>query len=169
MDLPSKDIILELENTSLQNHYYKVTSARTPRYNCIAWAAGDLSRPWWPIAYPHTPPYYWPCSAEDETIQDFIQAFQNYLGYEECLSRDFEEGYEKVAIFVSFDDPEEVTHMARQLSSGLWTSKCGDRQDIEHDLEGLENTQSSSGYGIVTCIMKRPLSDNVSYPDVRAT
>jgi hypothetical protein len=47
---------------------------------------------------------------------------------------------------------QEVTHAARQLPSGAWTSKLGDWEDIEHNaLSGLE----SSFYGRVSIILKR--------------
>jgi hypothetical protein len=71
--------------------------------------------------------------------------------YQLCESRNPEADFEKVAIYV--DEDEIPTHMARQLSSGDWTSKCGDLEDIIHTLEGLEG----SAYGKVSCIMKRPI------------
>lgn len=44
--------------------------------------------------------------------------------------------------------------MARQLPSGLWTSKMGKAEDIEHEVEGL----SGSHYGDVLVYLCRPLS-----------
>lgn len=59
--------------------------------------------------------------------------------------------YEKIAIYV--DDSGDPSHAARQTSSGKWTSKIGELEDIEHgslsDLEG-------EAYGTVAQIMKRP-------------
>ena len=61
-----------------------------------------------------------------------------------------EEGFEKVVIY-GFPRGR-IKHAARQLSTGWWTSKIGDRQDIEHstpeELEGVE-------YGIVVQYMRR--------------
>ena len=49
-----------------------------------------------------------------------------------------------------------VTHMARQLASGLWTSKLGELEDIEHEtpaeLEG-------DIYGIVVQYMRRAINN----------
>jgi hypothetical protein len=58
----------------------------------------------------------------DETVDSFILAF-GILGYSPCDDGTLEEGFEKVAIYV--DESETPTHMAKQLPSGMWTSKCG--------------------------------------------
>ena len=79
----------------------------------------------------------------------FLAGF-SALGYERCNDGLLEEGFEKVAIYRLLS---EVTHMARQLSTGRWTSKIGDFEDIEHsspsELEGEE-------YGVVVQYMRRP-------------
>ena len=63
---------------------------------------------------------------------------------------ELEPGYEKVCIYTSDDGSPE--HVARQLSSGTWTSKIGKLEDIEHStpaaLEGKE-------YGKAKVIMQR--------------
>jgi len=148
-------ISLELRYQSLRSSDYSVTSPRTPNYNCVAWAAGEDRRPWWPIPY-DTAPYYWPLGEqEDESLDVFIECFQS-LGYEVCDDENFEPGFEKVAIYV--DENGMPSHMARQLASGIWTSKCGDLEDISHQtLSALEGDRSY-GYGTVVCIMKRQMA-----------
>jgi hypothetical protein len=48
--------------------------------------------------------------------------------------------------------------MAKQLPNGKWSSKCGDLEDIEHDLEALIGRDSKrEGYGTIACFMKRKL------------
>ncbi len=60
---------------------YGITSPQTPRYNCIAWAAGDTRRWWWPDPSPFA---YWPPGIPREnTLPHFIEAFRT-LGYEPC-------------------------------------------------------------------------------------
>ncbi len=60
--------------------------------------------------------------------------------------------FEKVAIYE--DAQGKPTHMARQLDSGLWTSKLGEAWDIvHHALEGIEGQQ----YGRATLAMRRPI------------
>lgn len=135
--------ILEAAFPKLNNRYC-ITSPETSRYNCIAWAAGRDDRWWWP----DPPPYsYWPEEPRELSLSAFIRVFGNF-GYEICDTTSLENGFEKVAIYIKDDLP---THMARQLESGDWTSKCGDFEDIRHTLDGLEH----SDYGVVTVIMKR--------------
>ncbi len=56
---------------------------------------------------------------------------------------------EKLALFVHRD---KVVHVARQLPSGLWTSKLGQSFDIEHPLAALEGDL----YGSVALVFGRP-------------
>ena len=149
-------ISLELRYQSLRNSSYSVTSPKTPNYNCIALAAGEEHRPWWPIPY-DTAPYYWPLGEqEDESLEVFIECFRS-LGYEICDDDNLDQGFEKVAIYV--DEDGMPSHMARQLECGILKSKCGDLQDITHQtLSALEGDQDY-GYGKVVCIMKRQRSD----------
>jgi hypothetical protein len=87
-------------------------------------------------------------------LESFVQLFAVKGGYSPCDSEAIEEGFEKIALFVGLD--KEVTHSARQLPSGAWTSKLGDWEDIEHkSLSGLE----SACYGRVARILRRPLPD----------
>lgn len=146
----NKSIKLELTFQSLKESNYCVTSKITSVYNCIAWAAGKSDRPWWPIPYPSAP-YYWTESDKDELLEDFISGFGT-LGYISCENGNLEEGYEKIVIYI--DENGEVSHMARQLNTGLWTSKCGDLEDIQHSLEDLEGV-NGHGYGIASHFMKR--------------
>jgi hypothetical protein len=132
-----------------------ITSEKTEGYNCIAYAAKDESRPWWPaprwlsLRY-----YYWPdCLPREHpaTVENFFKAFE-MLGYEWCQNGKRELGFEKVAIYV---DPYGVpTHMAREPGDGVWYSKLGDLQDIRHHvLEALEN----QAYGKAAYFMRKPL------------
>src|SRR5947207_11785370 len=104
---------------------YNITSQQTPSYNCIAWAAGDTARWWWPAG-----PYYWPSLVPREvTVRAFVAAFGS-LGYQLANSGEREEGFEKVALYVG--PAGRPTHAARQLASGAWTSKLGRLEDVEH-------------------------------------
>ena len=119
----------------LRGSSYEEKSPSTVNYNCIAWAAGETHRCWWPIDHPR---YYWPRHIlKEESIPCFLRTFQEEFGYEVCPDGQLQRGYEKVALYV---DPQQIpTHMARQLPTGVWTSKLGDFQDIEHHtLEALE-------------------------------
>ncbi len=94
------------------------TSQESDGYNCIAWAAEDTTRPWWP-----TRGYHWPRQARyEETLIAFVSVFQ-LLGYEPCDTDVLEEGFLNVAIFSKTNGTQ--THAARQLPSGRWISKLG--------------------------------------------
>ena len=133
---------------------FRVTSGRTTAYNCIAWAAGREDDWWWPHGRG-----YWPLGkGSTEDVPTFEDAFRT-LGYEPCTEGDWEQDVEKVAIYVK---DNKVTHMARQVANGLWTSKLGRAEDIEH-----ENTIELEGkqYGNVICYMSRKRSASLeAYP-----
>jgi hypothetical protein len=126
---------------------YSITSPATTEYNCIAWSVGDTEVWWWPDSQ-HL--YYWPSELPRiETLDAFIKVFE-ILGYSVCNDAVHEKGFEKIAIYV--DSKGKPAHVARQLSSGSWTSKLGQLEDVEHsklnDIAGLQ-------YGSVGVILKR--------------
>jgi hypothetical protein len=126
---------------------FEITSRQDSRYNCVAWAAGDVRRWWWPAESPFT---FWPSELKrEESIASFIDAFRT-LGYELTDSSEHEEGIEKVAIFASSDGIP--THVARQLANGSWTSKLGGLEDIAHiDVNGV----GGPDYGEVAAFLRR--------------
>jgi hypothetical protein len=125
---------------------HRKTSPATPTYNCIAWAAGDDGRWWWPDDFFIG---YWPDDAPREvTLSAFIRAYET-LGYSGCDDNSLERGFEKVAIYAIGSVP---THAARQLKGGRWTSKLGKAEDIEHELGAIEGRM----YGKVVVYMRRP-------------
>lgn len=131
----------------LQQSGFEHTSEPSRYYNCIAWAAGDSERWWWP-----DPRAYWPSGVQiEETIAAFAEAFST-LGYSICSSPDLEVGVEKIAIYKA--DDGTPTHAARQLPDGRWTSKLGPWIDIAHNLESICGPE----YGSIAIFMKRPLT-----------
>lgn len=131
---------------NLDRQKLQITSPETNKYNCIAWAAGDIERWWWPDAFGYG---YWPISKRVESLLGFQLAFQS-LGFQDCSDAELEGQFEKIALFCKGTDP---LHAARQLKNGLWTSKLGNGFDVSHDLEGLQG----KSYGNVACIMRRPI------------
>lgn len=134
---------------------YEKTSERTgqppnPRaYNCIAWAANDTWRWWWPDE-----DNYWPFwSKRDPTISCFVKTFR-WLGYRVCDNSRFEFAFEKVALYAVGQEPK---HMARQLRDGTWTSKCGGEEDITHFTLDAVECYGRNGYGCPVLYMKRSL------------
>ncbi|MFH1738526.1 MAG: hypothetical protein ABIH23_05920 [bacterium] len=125
---------------------FRIASPCDTRYNCIAWAAGSKELWWEPDPYGY---YYWPKEAPRQyTLDAYVSAFAA-LGYERCDDDLLAPDFEKVAIYALDLRP---THAARQIASGMWTSKIGKNVDIEHTLAGLEG----SFYGKVAVILRRP-------------
>lgn len=130
---------LERTFPELKSSEYRVTSPKTPKYNCVAWAAGKTNK-WWEPPHPFlgSPPgSYWPPGIPaGVSLTGITRAFEQQ-GYETCADAAFEAGFEKVAIYA--DVSGSYTHAARQLDNGTWTSKLGQWEDIEHDtLQSLE-------------------------------
>lgn len=116
----------------------EITSPAKRRYNCIAWAAGNDTRNWWPDPAGIG---FWPPSIPREvTFNAFLAAYRT-LGYEVCADASLQQGTEKIAVFgqLNADGLLEPTHAALQLESGLWTSKLGPFEDVRHaTLEAVE-------------------------------
>jgi hypothetical protein len=143
--MDERDLEMEQDCCGLKGSPYKITSPRDPKYNCIAYAAGDTTQFWDQV---NIRGYYWPPGAGSiDTVKGWMSVFEMH-GYRETTDRALELEYEKIAIYESADGPE---HVARQKASGIWTSKMGRGVDIEHTLEGLEG----DFYGKVAKIMKR--------------
>ncbi|PYQ29250.1 MAG: hypothetical protein DMF56_13350 [Acidobacteria bacterium] len=139
--------IIEQLFPRLRESGFEITSPPDPTYNCVAWAAGDITRWWWPAESPFS---YWPAEVRrDESVASFLEAFAT-IGYEITDSGDVETTFEKVAVFASSDGIP--THVARQLIDGTWTSKLGRLEDIGHT---VVNGVSGSEYGNAVLFLKR--------------
>ncbi len=124
-------------------------SEPTPKYNCIAFAAGLSDVYWWPDPFPDPLNDYWPAGiACEETVEAIAELYQS-LGYKPCDHANFESGYEKVAIYANDTEP---THAAHQLPNGHWISKLGVEEDIEHN---LLDSLSGPCYGKPVRFLKR--------------
>jgi len=142
--------LLEETFPGLARGGYLRTSPGDKGYNCIAWAAGDTGKWWWPV--PEVKEAFWPPGvAREETLLAFREAFAT-LGYILGDGEELEPGFEKIAVFAC--DQGIPQHATRQLPNGSWTSKLGELEDIEHALHDLEGTE----YGSVVLVLKRPVS-----------
>jgi hypothetical protein len=128
-------------------------SPQDDNYNCIAFALGVTSKPWWPSKrWPQD--FDWPAHLPreeqfQETLDNFIRAFAT-KGYSVCRSGRFRRGVEKVAIYSTRTGVPR--HAARQLEEGVWKSKCGGYEDIEHkDVFAV----ARPAYGTVVTFMHR--------------
>jgi hypothetical protein len=131
---------------SLTESNCQLTSPADEGYNCIAWAAEDSDRWWWPDAQEQN---YWPSKVPRSVSVEAFEAAFRQLGYSEKSNSSYEANKQKVAIFV---DPHGMpTHAARQLNNGQWTSKLGQQVDIAHELSALEGP----AYGKIAVVLAR--------------
>lgn len=142
----ARQILAPLGFPNLSDTNFGLTSPRDALYNCIAWAAGDHTRWWWPS----DPQGYWPTPQAPNEVTSFVEAFSG-LGYEVCNDAELEAGFEKVAIYAKSGVP---THAARQLDDGRWTSKLGKSWDVWHNFDALNGPQ----YGEPVAILRRAIN-----------
>jgi hypothetical protein len=135
---------LSINHPNLATEHFRATSPADKGYNCLAWAAHDTRRIWHPSAYAGL---HWPGEPQPDTLEGWVAGYAE-LGFQRCESSEWEPGIEKLAIY---GDETGPSHVARQLPNGLWTSKMGKLEDIEHTLQGL----SGGKYGHVQVILQR--------------
>lgn len=138
------DTDLEHDFPGLRDGGYLITSPVDVTYNCMAWAVGDTKYFWDDVG---ARGYYWPPGISADTLAGWVEVFR-YHGYGYADNASFESDFEKIAIYAVEDEPR---HVARQKSSGSWSSKMGKGHDIEHPLALIEGEL----YGKVAVIMKR--------------
>jgi len=146
MDIPSWARILAQAFPKLPEEGYEIISEPTKKYNCIAYAANDISD-WWGTVeeQQHWPDY----ATRSERMESLIEVFAG-LGYQRCQDSGLESGYEKVALY---EEQGAWKHAALQMPNGRWRSKMGEGPLIEH-----RSPESLAGgiYGEPTTCMRRP-------------
>lgn len=144
--MPAQDVESFFPQLSIEG--YSITSPETPDYNCHAWGV-EVTDQWFQPA--GLGGYYWPPNLPMNTrLSTFVELYRRY-GYEPCADGNLQQGFEKLALYL--DSTGEVTHTARQKSSGAWTSKLGVMEDIDHQtVTALEGPH----YGTVGQFLRRP-------------
>ena len=148
MDTPSWARVLVKEFPRLYDEGFEIVDQPSDLYNCIAYAAGDISK-WWDLGEDN----YWPASAtHSDCIESLKEVFAT-MGFEQCKDDRFEEGYLKVALY---EDNDGWQHAALQTATGRWRSKMGEGPVIEH----LSPESLSGGmYGNPTIYMRRATNE----------
>jgi hypothetical protein len=134
---------------------WEKSSKEDPSYNCIGWAL-EIKKYIWPSL-----DYYWPRPKPPiVTAQEFIEVFRDHYDFVQCSTSLYEEGYDKIALFLEGDTPEHASAMRRE--DGRWVSKLGVLIDTTHD--GLDTTLDfpmelpygpCTGYGTAKLFFKR--------------
>jgi len=111
---------------------WEIISPKNPKYNCVAWSLCETNNWWEPDPMGE---YYWPPGLPrgDYSVKAYQTMFES-LGYRDCKDEDFGTEYENIAIFA---DQGRFKHVCRQKESGVWTSKLGRDEDIDHPLEAV--------------------------------
>lgn len=121
------------------NGNFRILKPASPTYNCIAWSLGITTKWVW----------------EGDTVADFDELNARF-GFRRVKGLDFSPaaGYEKIVLYAKRQDGRWVaTHQARQLRSGVWTSKLGKLPLISHDSPADLNG-SSYGQPIAVYVRK---------------
>src|SRR6266516_1036961 len=110
---------IETDFPKLRGGRYRIASSQDKKYNCIAFAAGDINRYWQNLGHPMKG-YFWPPGlTDDETIDGWMRAFR-LLNYEVTNTADPEIGFEKIAIYGTQEGT--ALHVAIRKDSGPWMS-----------------------------------------------
>ena len=102
---------------NLSGEDFEIVDQPSDAYNCIAYAANDISQRWDPNTGG-----YWPPWAPGNNLTDSLKQVFAGLGYEECEDSILEDGYLKVALY---EEQGEAKHAAVQMLNGRWRSKLG--------------------------------------------
>ena len=93
---------------------HDVTSDNADWYNCVAWALGLDDRRMWP--HPTDRTYEWPTPRRDDSVEAFTEGLAHF-GFVPCPNDSYEEGYQKVALYV-------VTRLVQHaLYDAYWTMR----------------------------------------------
>ena len=161
--LENREVILNYFPKLIGDSSFKITSPKSPDYNCIAWA-GFVDNEWWQPGNDYEidgVKFRWPPNIPKENkLKHYIELFRQKKFILDSNDSFFEDGFRKVALYVKNDQHNNAlplldricTHASRQLNNGTWTSKLGQEFDISHsDPYVIE----SKYYGIVGVILKK--------------
>ena len=130
----------------LSGETFEIVAPDSFQYNCIAFAAGDVSEWWSPVAADT----FWPdYAARTDRMESLVEVFAG-LKFQRCQDGSLERGFEKVALY---EIRGAWKHAALQTPTGRWRSKMGTGPVIEH-----RSPESLSGgaYGNPTIYMRKP-------------
>ena len=145
-DVERRKTDIERTFPKLRHTAWDLRSKADSQYNCVAYTLGDTINWWEPNPMGRC---YWPPGLPrgDYSLQAYQTMFES-LGYEVCFRGDLESGYVKIAIFAK---QGRFSHVCLQRESGVWTSKLGRDDDIDHPLDAL----SGSVYGNPTAFLRK--------------
>ena len=137
--------------------FVAITAAPTMVYNCIAWALGQRNDWWEPHAPGSIPDQrgHWPAGLPHNRDPETLRQLFHQEGFTDCENGDFDPVVVKIALYRmrDADGSYRWTHAARQLKTGLWTSKLGSSYEVTHrNPDDLDGTL----YGAVYAYLAKP-------------
>ena len=88
------------------------------------------------------------------SLENYIRYFETF-NYVITANPNYEENFEKIAIYTNENEKDKVTHASKQYKN-MWRSKLGSNIIIEHELSWLEGYDADN-YGYVKIIMKKKI------------
>lgn len=126
---------------------WEIKSRKTRRYNCLAWAAREKHRRW-----DFTKGAHWPPGVKRASgIAYLVGAFQAE-GFSVCNESDCRKYDSTADSIVVYEMNRIGMHAARLLANGMWSSKLGDVEDVQHK---TPEDISGTTYGNPIVYMKR--------------
>lgn len=145
--LTRKDI--EQAFPGLRGTAWAIKSRYTKRYNCLAWAAREKHRRW------DTSNAYWPAGVSRLSGFAYLVGAFQAEGFSVCnksACQKYDQNYDSIVLYQL---NVRGTHAARLLHNGMWSSKLGDAEDIQHQ---TPEAVGGTIYGQPSVYMKRKRS-----------
>lgn len=131
---------------------WAIKSRQTKRYNCLAWAAREKHRRW-----DFAKGAYWPAGVKKLTGIAYLVGAYLAEGFGVC-NKDACDKYDPTSDSIVLYQLNRIgTHAARLLHNGMWSSKLGDLEDVQHQ---TAEALSGERYGNPMVYMKRKRPDN---------
>jgi len=142
---------------------FEFTSPKKRGYNCVAYALGEVNKDIDMLALSKRidlTPFGLSNDKLDHSINGYIKLISGLYSYEVCDNSEVEENFDKIVLFEGLDEDGDISflHIAKQLDNGIWTSKMGAFEDIEH----LTPDAVNGLYGQPKVFMKRKKGLSVS-------
>jgi len=99
------------------------------RYNCIAFAFGDVKRWWWPDGA-----NYWPLPIQSRDVAAEFERLLRHFAFMQVTDGSYKKDSHTIAVLYQDGEP---LHACRQISENIWVSKMGRNFDIHHSPPGV--------------------------------
>jgi len=122
---------------------WSITGDANNVYNCISWSVGITDDwTWWEVDQDAK------FGDQDWILEESdFDGFYDYYGYESCTEAEAEIQLYKRPGAEAPTNPDGITHAARTTDYGMWESKCGGWEKIDHMRDALNDSSEAAVYG----------------------